>query len=210
MFAPPASPFLRVVSVTASPVAVKPGEFIGVTVVVHNDGGAAATGVGMNAPGLSGGGAATLAGGPTPATVASLAGGASATFTFTYLAAGEGYVVFAAIARAGNAADSAPVSSATVTIAAPGKQPSDVVADPNPYSPSSGVTLRFWNIPAYSTIRVFTIAGEQVRRTEADVFGVATWNGKNDRGTRVMPGVYLFAVESPAGKRYTGKLQVDR
>lgn len=82
-------------------------------------------------------------------------------------------------------------------------------AFPNPFRPASGhTTVTFVNLPLTATIRVFTIAGDLVRRLEEnDGDGVLVWNGRNSGGQLLAPDVYLYLVES-SGNKATGKLVV--
>ena len=202
-------PALIVDSVTATPASVRAGETITVTATVRNSGGLPAASVSPVA-GVTGSGRADAATGPVPAGAASLGAGETATFTYTFVAAGAGTVSFTVRAVAGNAPASAEVASAPVTITAGGQNPSDVVVGPHPFRPASGGSLTFSSVPASSTVRIFTIAGEPVATAAADSGGTATWNGRNDAGTVVVSGVYIFVVEAPGGRRFTGKFQVDR
>jgi hypothetical protein len=206
------APALVVTAVTAAPASVEVGSSITVTLTVGNPGSLSATSV-VPLVAVTGTGRADLAGGPFPAGVAALAAGGTASFTFTFRAAGAGTVTFTARATAGNAPASAAATSAPVTILAvvtAGGKPSDVVVGPHPFTPARGGTMTFSRIPAGSTVRIFTIAGEPVVRVRADGLGTAAWNGRNDGGSVVLPAVYLFVVEAPDGRRHTGKLQVDR
>lgn len=88
---------------------------------------------------------------------------------------------------------------------------------PNPYDPGKAVrgTLKFSGLPNGSEVMIYTISGMQVRRLA--VTGPAKhrveWDGTNERGSPVAPGLYLYIVEMPTGggkKRELGKFALIR
>ena len=101
---------------------------------------------------------------------------------------------------------------------------------PNPFEPRRAVrgTLKFSGLPAVAKVRIFTLAGAEVKRlneTQEHHGGAATfehgshhhwleWDGRNEQGTPVGEGVYLYVVEIPdekGGKRYLkGKFGLKR
>jgi hypothetical protein len=205
------APALAITSVAVSVGAVTEGDTVVVTLIVRNPGSLPVTGV-VPSMAASGTGGAVLTGGPSPASLASLASGASASFTFTYRASAPGSVVFTGGATASNAPSAAGVSSAALSVSARpvGGEPKDVVVGPHPFRPAQGGILTFSRIPASATVRVFTIAGEPVVRLVADGAGTAAWNGRNEAGAVVAPAVYIFVVEAPGRPKHVGKLEVGR
>jgi len=205
------APALAITSVAVSAGAVTEGDTVVVTLSVRNPGSLPVTGV-IPSMAVSGTGGAAPLGGPSPASLASLAAGASASFTFTYRASAPGSVVFTGEAAASNAPSAAAVSSAALSVSAPpaGGEPKDVVVGPHPFRPAQGGVLTFSRIPAAATVRVFTIAGEPVVRLVADGAGTAPWNGRNESGAVVAPAVYIFVVEAPGRAKHVGKLEVGR
>ena len=71
----------------------------------------------------------------------------------------------------------------------------------------------FMGLPkARSTIRIYTLAGDLVQQLDHDCSqgdGQRTWNLISRNGQDIESGVYLFTVESPAGKQ-TGKFVIIR
>jgi hypothetical protein len=73
---------------------------------------------------------------------------------------------------------------------------------PNPFRPALGQKIvNFSNLPAYSTVRIFTVAGEKVADRTADASGMATWDGANQSGKKVSSGVYFALLESDGDKK---------
>lgn len=101
-------------------------------------------------------------------------------------------------------------------------QPGEVLAVPNPYridrdySFESGGwegrsrdwtennrTLKFIHLPAKCTVRVFTLAGDQVASLDHDdpVRGELEWDLLSESHRALASGVYIFTVESDLGKQ---------
>ncbi len=87
---------------------------------------------------------------------------------------------------------------------------------PNPYEAGKepwelpGEThVEFQNLPSRATIRIYTLSGERVRvlahapspGLDADV---EPWDLKNERGSHVTSGVYVYQVETPSGEKVQG------
>ncbi|HVE84635.1 MAG TPA: IPT/TIG domain-containing protein, partial [Myxococcales bacterium] len=85
-------------TLSASPATASVGQTITVTMQVQNTGEATANNVTPSALVLTGAGSATLVSGPTPPTAAAVAGGTSATFSWTYTASAPGAVTFSGTA----------------------------------------------------------------------------------------------------------------
>lgn len=97
---------------------------------------------------------------------------------------------------------------------------SDVIAFPVPFRPNAGNSSRYgsWadgitfaNCPGIGTIKIYTIAGDLVRKIDIasnlDINSDVKWNLKNENGDIVASGVYIWEVIS-GGNRKTGKLMV--
>jgi hypothetical protein len=204
-------PRLEVVSLTAGPGSVQPGDLVTVVLTVNNTGDRAATGVAPTVPFASGGGAVELLSGPSPASATSLDPGGTVSFTWTYRATAPGPVSFSAGATAADAPASPLGVSAPLGVEGTPWRVSDVLVDPNPFRPGADGFVTFRRLPSFARVRVFTVAGESVRVAEADGLGEARWDGRNDDGTRVKPAVYFFAVETADGRhRARGKIQIER
>lgn len=99
------------------------------------------------------------------------------------------------------------LSRLSTQVLAPSAAISGVEAFPNPYVLRTGdERVHFRRLPLDSRIFIYTVAGEEVRRLEDTDF----WDGKNSRGRYVASGVYLFLVNAPGQKNFTGKLAVIR
>jgi hypothetical protein len=89
---------------------------------------------------------------------------------------------------------------------------------PDPYlatsqydrSPTSK-QLNFVNLPAYATIRIYTLTGVLVQQLEhADISGGGreVWNLRNRNNQFVASGVYFFHVVTPEGDERVGKFTI--
>jgi len=89
---------------------------------------------------------------------------------------------------------------------------SSVIVYPNPYIPSRAVggTLKFINLTANVNIKIYNSVGELVwEKTELGGTGRIEWNGKNNSGNDVAPGVYIYVITSGTEK-VTGKIGLVR
>jgi photosystem II stability/assembly factor-like uncharacterized protein len=73
---------------------------------------------------------------------------------------------------------------------------------PNPFSEST--TLRFaLSVPSEVSLKVYDLAGREVRTLESGDFGIGDhgvrWDGKNDEGRRVAAGVYFASLRTGQG-----------
>ena len=73
---------------------------------------------------------------------------------------------------------------------------------PNPYKPSAAArgTLKFAGLADGSMVRIFTMAGAEVRHLSGVVRHRLEWDGRNKEGTPVAAGVYLYTMEIPDGR----------
>ncbi|MGD8394540.1 MAG: hypothetical protein PVF43_03570 [Candidatus Eiseniibacteriota bacterium] len=99
----------------------------------------------------------------------------------------------------------------------------DVKVVPNPYlrgagwdlnpSPSdpTGTRIAFTNLPAGSTIRIFTLAGDlvEILTPDSQDGGANYWDLISRNGQDIVSGIYLYSVESPLGTK-VGKFVVVR
>ncbi|MDD5756167.1 MAG: lamin tail domain-containing protein, partial [bacterium] len=66
---------------------------------------------------------------------------------------------------------------------------------PNPWTRSSAAILKFSNIgEAESTIKIFTLNGEQVKILTG--LGELYWDGTNENGAKVAAGIYIYYMEN--------------
>ncbi|MBM3316466.1 MAG: WD40 repeat domain-containing protein [Candidatus Eisenbacteria bacterium] len=76
--------------------------------------------------------------------------------------------------------------------------------------------VRFYHLPATATVRIYTAAGELVRRLEhrqtpgGEAGGSLAWDLKNEHRRDVVSGVYFYAVDTPTGETATGYLTILR
>ena len=81
---------------------------------------------------------------------------------------------------------------------------------PNPFFVGPrGAQLTFVDLPLGAEVRIFTAAGQPIRRIEGvPGQGTATWDGLTDSGFLVASGIYYFAARDEAGNATRGKLAV--
>ncbi len=86
----------------------------------------------------------------------------------------------------------------------PTPNPLQVAVVPNPYRANEawdlagGHEVHFINLPARATIKIFTVAGDLVAKLEHDdpVHDFQRWDLKNENGSDVASGIYLFRIEA--------------
>lgn len=88
---------------------------------------------------------------------------------------------------------------------------SGVTVGPNPLRPSRnpGQKFTFRNLPADGRVRIYTYLGELLWEGNADVTGMAVWDGRNKWNSVVASGLYLALVEGRGGKKLL-KLVIER
>ncbi len=101
-----------------------------------------------------------------------------------------------------------------VAIAAPASNLNGAVVYPNPYRPSvvqqKSQKITFSTLPANTTIKIYTLAGDLVRSLkDDDGDGLVGWDAKNEDGQDVASGVY-FALLNGASDTKTLKVAVQR
>ncbi|MBI5239719.1 MAG: hypothetical protein HY926_04545 [Elusimicrobia bacterium] len=77
----------------------------------------------------------------------------------------------------------------------PSSTPEQMRIYPNPYYAARDGWLTIDGLPAFSRVRLFTLRGEMVLDSSADMHGIFTWQGTNRGGRLVASGVYLVVVE---------------
>jgi hypothetical protein len=96
-------------------------------------------------------------------------------------------------------------------------QLSNVRVVPNPYYTRSAYELnqfdrqiRFMNLPATCTIRIFTMSGELVRTLQKDDASTSllTWDAQTSQALPVGSGVYIFHIDAPGVGSTVGRLVV--
>lgn len=101
-----------------------------------------------------------------------------------------------------------------VVILTPAGNLDNVLVYPNPYRPSNAAQaatlVNFDNLPAGSTIKIYTIAGDLVRSfADVDRNGSERWDAKNSDGQEVASGVYIALIDGNGDKK-TVKVAVQR
>ncbi len=88
---------------------------------------------------------------------------------------------------------------------------------PNPYYTRSSYEqnqfarqIRFMNLPAKCTIRIFNLAGDLVRTLQKDdaTTSVATWDVQTDNQLPVGSGIYIYQIEAPGVGQTHGRMAV--
>jgi len=199
---------LASVSLVATPSSAPLDWTVSVTLTVRNTG----TKTALLTPGTaaeSGDGRVLALSGPTPSQ-AWVGAGETATFTCTFRTMRGGSVTFQCGARDADGDTAATVISNTVKIVEAGKTIDEMIVYPNPYRPSEAIggTLKFRHLPPESVLTLYTIGGEEVAVLTADLNGIIEWGGRNRRGTKVAPGVYVYTARAPDGAKRVGKIQV--
>jgi sugar lactone lactonase YvrE len=80
---------------------------------------------------------------------------------------------------------------------------------PDPFDPHTAVggVLKVGCVPYGGTVCFFTLSGERVRNIP-EAGGMALWDGRNQYGILVSPGVYFYAVQQGEKTVQSGKLIV--
>jgi hypothetical protein len=75
----------------------------------------------------------------------------------------------------------------------------NVVVVPNPYRRSADANhLEFRNLTRHATIRIYDSIGNLIKLIDRTKEGhVEHWDGRNDEGELISPGVYVYHVEAP-------------
>ena len=89
-----------------------------------------------------------------------------------------------------------------------------VIGGPNPFILDNGNVFTVKNLAVNSQVKIFNVRGILVRRLSSDRGTVqgsrATWDGKDESGTSVPSGIYIFLVYNEQGQTGTGKIAVLR
>jgi len=202
-------PGIGIVDFAAGPTPVGLDQLITVTLFISNTGDFELQGAVPSVLSVMGDGQAGLESGPEPA-VAAVPIGGTAMFAWQYRALHGGTVTFQGTVTSAFGGVSALAVSSVVTIEETRKNLDDLVVYPNPFNRDLAVgrTMKFQRMPAFTVIKLYTIAGELVGELNAGTTGLVEWDGRNAGGTPVTPGVYLYMAQSPDGSKKIGKLQV--
>lgn len=204
------SPQFGILSFAAAPASVGLDQIVTLVMTVSNTGRYVLDGLSPGAVGLNGDGRMELVSGPQPPALSGVLPGDTVTFTWTFRSLRGGIVTFGAGLTAAGTPPPPPATSNPIRIVEAGTSLVDAVVYPTPFNPDTamGGVLKFRKMPPFSTASVYTNAGELVRTMTADLNGTAVWDGRNDSGSRVFPGVYFYLLKSPAGEKRKGKFEV--
>ena len=111
--------------------------------------------------------------------------------------------------RAVNAGEFSTWAKATITLvsAVVSTNLDGVRIHPNPVRVSRGdVSVIIDQMPANSQVKLFTVSGHWIKTLDAPS-GFVSWDLTNDSGDRVASGIYLYLIDSPAGKK-TGQIHI--
>jgi hypothetical protein len=98
------------------------------------------------------------------------------------------------------------LSKLSTTIGLPIRNLDSIWAFPNPFVISSSNDQLNFNYAGYGTIRIFSLAGEQVIEQSVNL----PWDGRNSDGLAVASGVYLFVLNAIDGSVGRGKFLLVR
>jgi hypothetical protein len=81
---------------------------------------------------------------------------------------------------------------------------------PNPWRAARGDgSIVFDQMPANSTVKIFTVSGRWVKTLSAPG-GYVSWDLTNDSGEKVASGIYLYLITDGQGNKTRGKFVVIR
>jgi len=84
-----------------------------------------------------------------------------------------------------------------------------LIVYPNPFKPGvSHTKITFAALTEQATIRIFTLAGELVKKQDVSGQYSWNWNVKNTDGDELARGIYIWVVINPAGEKRTGKIAI--
>jgi len=84
-----------------------------------------------------------------------------------------------------------------------------LIVYPNPFRPAVGHTrITFAALTEQATIRIFTLAGELVKKQDMSGQYSWDWDVKNTDEDELARGIYIWVVTNPAGERRTGKIAI--
>jgi len=79
---------------------------------------------------------------------------------------------------------------------------------PNPFRSARGdTTITFDQMPADSTIKIFTVSGRLVKTLNATLDKIP-WDLTNDSGDKVASGIYLYVITDNQGNKTRGKFTI--
>jgi hypothetical protein len=95
----------------------------------------------------------------------------------------------------------------TVTLSSTGLSTTRVHPNPWRSDRDSAFNVTIDNLPAASTVKIFTASGHLARSLTAAVDHV-DWDLRNDSGDKVASGLYPYLIQTPSGEKKTGQLVI--
>jgi hypothetical protein len=166
----------------------------------------------------------------TDTSLTSAAGSTGAVYVFTYKAASSGQQLVITFTQNDNNGGNVTLQAATLVAgvqapvitsvlatsgsgqaAAPNVDPATHAINvfPNPWKSALGVPAITFDVPAGSTIKIFTVSGHWVKTLAAPAT-LAPWDLTNDSGDKVASGIYIYLVTDAQNNNARGKLVVIR
>ena len=84
-----------------------------------------------------------------------------------------------------------------------------LTAYPNPARLSEG-PVRFDGLASGNIVEVYTVTGELIKKYTASSAGLWAWDGKNNSGSTIAGGVYLYLVRDGTKITKRWKLVINR
>ncbi len=75
-----------------------------------------------------------------------------------------------------------------------------LLAGPNPFSLSQDRILKLVHLPDNSIAEIYTLSGRHMMTLKNPAGGVIEWNGCNEQGLKLLPGVYVCRISVPGEK----------
>jgi hypothetical protein len=103
--------------------------------------------------------------------------------------------------------DGQVVTAGTAGTAKPPLNFDSVKTWPNPFTPKSGKLMKFTGLPLNSEIKIYTLSGRLVSSLSGNG-GEISWDGKNNNGQPIIPGLYIYVATGGFGDKKTGKIAI--
>lgn len=83
---------------------------------------------------------------------------------------------------------------------------------PNPinFKTAVGNTLKFNNVPVNTKINIYDVTGREVRMLNSNDANLIEWDGKNNSGSAVSMGLYIYLLTDGNGNQETGKIGITK
>lgn len=102
-------------------------------------------------------------------------------------------------------------SGSQVQLESPAESAENLLVYPNPWNMGKSQELYFGNLPVKITLIIYDIRMRKIREIKKESpLGVQSWNGKDEAGTSVGSGVYIYRAIEENGSVKTGKIGIVR